>query len=105
MASNFPTAYVRVALQTYVLQPYFLVHPVVDDGVDTGIGHGQPVEGEVDVADVGYLGDGGVVVGVDEVDVVGRPADHEDTHHHGEHLHYLPNIHKSAFQRVFCKDL
>ena len=68
-----------------------LVHPVVDDGVDTGVGHGQPVEGEVDVADVGDLGDGGVVVGVDEVDVVWRPADHEDTHHHGEHLHYLPN--------------
>ena len=82
-----------------------LVHPVVDDGVDTGVGHGQPVEGEVDVADVGDLGDGGVVVGVDEVDVVGRPADHEDTHHHGEHLHYLPNIHKSAFKRVFCKEL
>ena len=39
------------------------------------------------------------------VDVVWRPADHEDAHHHGEHLHYLPNIHKSAFKRVFCKEL
>ena len=29
-----------------------LVHPVVDDGVDAGVGHGQPVEGQVDVADV-----------------------------------------------------
>ena len=70
---------------------FLLVHPVVDDGVDTGVGHGQPVEGEVDVADVGDLGDVGVVVGVDEVDVVGRPADHEDAHHHGKHLHYLPS--------------
>ena len=80
---------------------FLLVHPVVDDGVDTGVGHGQPVEGEVDVADVGDLGDVGVVVGVDEVDVVGRPADHEDAHHHGKHLHNLPNIHKSAFKKVF----
>ena len=31
-----------------------LVHPVVDDGVDTGGGHGQPVEGQVDVVDLGY---------------------------------------------------
>ena len=66
-------------------------------------------QGRVDILDIvdipRYLGDGGVVVGVDEVDVVWRPADHEDTHHHGEHLHYLPNIHKSAFKRVFCKEL
>ena len=34
--------------------PEPLVHPVVDDGVDTGGGHGQPVEGQVDVVDVGY---------------------------------------------------
>ena len=64
-----------------------LVHPVVDDGVDAGGGHGQPVEGQVDVADVGYPGDLRVVVGVDEVDVVGGPAHHEDPHHHCEHLH------------------
>ena len=66
-----------------------LVHPVVDDGVDAGGGHGQPVEGQVDVADVGYPGDLRVVVGVDEVDVVGGPAHHEDPHHHCEHLHQL----------------
>ena len=28
------------------------VHPVVDDGVDAGLAHGQPVEQQVDVADV-----------------------------------------------------
>ena len=66
-----------------------MVHPVVDDGVDAGVGHGQPVEAQVDVADVGHLGDGGVVVGVDEVDVIGGPAHHEDAHHHSKHLHQL----------------
>ena len=53
-------------------------HPVVDDGIDTGVGHGQPVEEEVDVADVLGLGDGRVVVYQDEVDVVWSPAHHED---------------------------
>ena len=66
-----------------------LVHPVVDDGVDTGVGHGQPVEGEIDVANVGVGSNVRVVVGVDEVDVVGGPAHHEDPHHHCEHLHQL----------------
>ena len=32
------------------------VHPVVDDGVDAGLTHGQPVEQEVDVSDVLTLG-------------------------------------------------
>ena len=69
------------------IRPESGVHPVVDDGVDTGGGHGQPVEGQVDVADPGDPGDLRVVVGVDEVDVVGSPAHHEDPHHHREHLH------------------
>ena len=50
-------------------------------------------QGRVDILDIvdipRYLGDGGVVVGVDEVDVVWSPADHEDGHHQREHLHYL----------------
>ena len=66
-----------------------LVHPVVDDGVDASGGHGQPVEGQVDVVDVGDPVDGGVVVGVDEVDVIWSPADHEDPDHHREHLDQL----------------
>ena len=66
-----------------------LVHPVVDDGVDTGVGHGQPVEGEIDVANVGVGSDVRVVVGVDEVDVVGSPAHHEYEDDEGEHLHDL----------------
>ena len=63
-----------------------LVEPVVDDGVDAGVGHGQPVEAEVDVADVRVGGDGWIVVGVDEVDVIRSPAHHEYHDHHSEHL-------------------
>ena len=65
------------------------IHPVVYDRIDTGIGHGQPVEAKVYVADIGHLGDGGIVVGVDEVDVVGGPAHHEDDHHYSKHFHQL----------------
>ena len=43
------------------------------------------------MADVGYPGDLGVVVGVDEVDVIGSPAHHEDPHNHREHLDKLRN--------------
>ena len=66
-----------------------LVHPIVDDGINTGVGHGQPVEAKVYVANVGHLGDGRVVVGVDEVDVVRSPAYHEDCNNHSKHFHQL----------------
>ena len=65
------------------------VHPVVDEWVEHGVGHGEPVEAEVDVLDVGLAADLDVVVGVDEVHVVGQPAHREDDHHHDEHLHHL----------------
>ena len=38
------------------------VHPVVDDWINTGIGHGQPVEAKINVVNVGHLGDGGCLV-------------------------------------------
>ena len=41
------------------------------------------------MADVGDLGDGGVVVGVDEVDMVGGPAHHKYEDNHSEHQHHL----------------
>ncbi len=65
------------------------VHPVVDQRVEHGVGHGQPVEAEVDVLDEGLAHDLLVVVRVDEVDVVGQPADGEDDHDDDEHLHDL----------------
>ena len=51
----------------------------------------------LDIVDIPrYLGDGGVVVRVDEVDVVRSPADHEDGHHQREHLHYLDSVDKAS---------
>ena len=66
-----------------------VAHPVVDDGVDSTVGHGQPVEAEVDVLDVGGPHDLRVVVGVDEVDMVGEPADPKHHNHEGKHLDHL----------------
>ena len=67
-------------------------HPVVDDRVDGTVGHGQPVEAQVDVLDVGERHDGGLVVGVEEVDVVGQPADSEHRDDHHEHLDDPPLV-------------
>ena len=57
-------------------------------------------QGRVDILDIvdipRYLGDGGVVVGVDEVDVVWSPADHEDGHYQREHLYYLDSVDKAS---------
>ena len=51
---------------------------VVDDGVDASVGHGQPVEEEKDVANVGLPCNGWIVVRVDEVDMIRCPANHEN---------------------------
>ena len=59
-------------------EPLPVAHPVVDDWIDTGVSHGEPVEEEVDVANIGSFGDGGVVEYEDEVYMVLGPADHED---------------------------
>ena len=65
------------------------VHPVVDNRIDHGVGHRQPVESQVDVLDEGLADDALVVVGVEEVGVVGEPAHAEDGHDDHEHLHDL----------------
>ena len=65
---------------------------VTYDWVDGAVGHGQPVEAQVDVLDVGGLHDVGAVVGVEEVAVAGEPADAEDCDHHGEHLDDPPLV-------------
>ena len=67
-----------------------VAHPVVDDGVDSTVGHGQPLEAEVDVLDVGGPHDLRVVVGVDEVYMVGEPADYKEDDHNEAHLDNLP---------------
>ena len=65
---------------------------VTYDWVDGAVGHGQPVEAQVDVLDVGGLHDIGTVVRVEEVAVAGEPADAEDCDHHGEHLDDPPLV-------------
>ena len=66
-----------------------LIHGVVDQGVDTGVGHGQPVERQEHVWCVPGLHDGGVEEGVHEVDVIGQPADGKDKSHNSKHFYNL----------------
>jgi len=79
-----PLVHLQIALQLP------LIHPVVDERVDHRIGHGQPVEAEIHVLHVLRGSHLVVVVGVDEEEVVGQPADGEDGHYGDEHTHHLP---------------
>ena len=65
------------------------VHQEVDDGVEGRVGHGQPEESEEDVLSERLREDVRVVVGVDEVGVVGEPAHPEHYQHHHEHDAHL----------------
>lgn len=46
------------------------IHPVIDEWVEHGVGHGKPIESEVYVLNEWFVGDLLVMVGVDEVDVI-----------------------------------
>ena len=65
------------------------IHPVVDDRIDHGVGHGEPVKGQVDMLDEGLVDDTLVVKHVEEVHVVGEPAHAKDSHDDDEHFHDL----------------
>ena len=62
-----------------------VVHPVVDQRIDHGVGHGEPVEGQVHVLDIVAGGYGVVMVRVDEVAMVRQPAESEYGHYNDEH--------------------
>ena len=65
------------------------IHCVVDEGVDRGIGHGKPIEGQVDMFDEGTLDDGVVMEYIEKIDIVWQPADtkgQEDEHKHLDNL-------------------
>ena len=64
-------------------------HEEEDDRVDGRVCHGEPEGREKEVLGVGLGEDGGVVVGVDEVGVVGQPAHSEHDQHHHEHDAHL----------------
>jgi len=66
-----------------------LVHCIVDDGVNTAVEHGEPVEDKVHVLGVPGPHDAGVVMDDDEVGVVWQPADSEDAGHYTEHFDNL----------------
>ena len=63
-----------------------LVHVVINDRIDTSVGHCQPVEGEVDMTNIGCPHDGWVVVGEYKINVVWGPTHHENDHNKGKHL-------------------
>ena len=76
--------------KTNIISPF--VHGIVNHGVDTAVGHGQPVEGQEHVRGVPGLHDGGVVEGVHEVSVVGKPANTKYSCHSSKHVHNLKSL-------------
>ena len=66
-----------------------LIHVTIDHGVVHRVGHGQPVDHQVDllyvVTEV-YLR---IDVCCDKVCMIRQPADYEDHHHHHHHFYYL----------------
>ena len=80
--------YLFLFLHNY--QPYLLsVHGIVDYWINTGVGHGQPVEGQEHVWCVPGLHDGGVEEGVHKVGVIRQPADGKDKSNSSKHFHNL----------------
>ena len=75
------------------------VHGIVDHGVDTAVGHSQPVEGQEHVGGVPGLHDGGVEEGVHEVDMVWEPANRKYSSHCTKHLH---NLNRSICEHILC---
>jgi hypothetical protein len=77
--------------QIYSTHKTFLpfVHGIVYYGVDTAVGHGQPVEGQEHVLGVPGPHDGRVVEGVHEVDVVGQPTHSKYKGYSTKHFHNL----------------
>ena len=58
---------------------------VVDDWVDHGMRHGEPVEREEDMLNIVHCHDFRIVIGVDEIGVIGKPANTEYQNQNNEH--------------------
>lgn len=65
------------------------IHKIIDNGIDHWISHGQPVECQVHVLNVRHRNDAFVVVSIQEIEVVWKPAQAKENHHREEHLHQL----------------
>lgn len=73
---------------------YFQVKlPVIEAAVDNGVVHGgahcQPHDSQIDLLNEGVLKQVWVELVEQEIDMIGKPADGERTHHHNHHLHHL----------------
>ena len=77
------------------------IHTEVDQRVEGGVGHGQPEEGEEDVLGERLGEDVGVVVGVEEVGVVGQPTHPEHYQHHHEHDAHLGYSEESMIELIY----
>lgn len=74
------------------------IHPIINERIDHGIGHSEPVEAQIDVLSIFAVDDLGVVVNVDEVSVVRQPTESENEHYKNEHLDNLQQ--KNVCQKV-----
>lgn len=85
-----------------VVKKYSLrIHPTINNRVVHGVAHSEPVDGEVDLLDVGVVHHAGVVRGHQEVHVEGQPAHREYHHHHYHHFDHLQTVNIINFE--FCK--
>jgi len=76
------------------------IHPPIYDRVVHGIAHGQPINEEVHLLDVGPVADLGNVGHDDEVDVKRQPADGENYHHDDHHFDNLRKTHNATFLSI-----
>ena len=65
------------------------IHVVVDEWIDHGIAHGQPVEAEEDMLHVLGRSDLPIDKLVDKVAVIGKPTHSEQQDDNDKHLHHL----------------
>jgi hypothetical protein len=65
------------------------IHKVVDDWVDHGVGHGEPVESEVDVLNSWTGNNIFVVICVEKVAMIWKPTQSEHDNNRDKHFHKL----------------
>ena len=59
---------------------------VTHDWINSAVCHREPIESQINIFDIWRLHYLGIMVGVQEVDVIGEPAHSKDSDDHHEHL-------------------
>ena len=72
------------------------IHPTVYYGIVHGVGHGQPVDSEINMDHVFVGGHTGVLVRYEEEYVLWKPTHGKYSHHDHHHLHNLKNDSNSS---------